>query len=670
MGLGRTSTSRFELRMSRTRRKRLDLSKRRAIDDPSVGLLDAEECRDETITLDGSNRGADLEPGAIRKLAAAVGVFAVAIASTYVVPALYWAQPWSHDEDYVPFWNLVGREFMGQGGAAEQAQQQTHKFAELARQLEAQSSASPPSGADSRHPGRHRPSATTSERAGTPAASSPDEPASTDAARAGEVSSTGLTSSDDLASHATRPPDPAASAVASDGLATREPRDTGSPGDDLMSYAGATGEPASGDRSGERPSADEPRPDPASAIDVYPPYQAHPDDALEVEQALENPEAIASFYRALSHTELGIADHVTRVSHWGDSVLGNDGITAAIRHHLQARFGDAGHGFHALTQYDPSYRHKGIRFQERSPWSKCYIIRRCKSDGRYGYGGATVWSAGGAESVFRTANEGFGQAVSKFTLWYLAWPRGGRLQLRVDDEAPLIIETRAEQLEDRWHSLEIADGPHRVSVRAAGGGSARAYGVTLERAGPGVVWDGMALIGGFTNRFAELDPEHIQAQISYRDPDLLVFMFGGNDMLRERTFRDSMTVYEQEFAEVLRLAQGAEGRRACLIMSVIDHGERQGGRIVTRSIVPRMVDAQRRIAAAHGCAFFDTYQAMGGEGSMGRWSRMKPRLGSGDLAHPTSHGHKVLGNLLYRALMAGYVDHRRAVVGRSVRTEP
>lgn len=538
------------------------MSEPRPIDDTHVGLLDVDEVVDETVTLEGSNRGAEVERGAFRKLASAVAVLAVGIAATYTVPGLHWAQPWSADDDYVPFWNLVGRELMGQGAVAAKAQDTAERFGDLARELDDKVTATP------------------------------------------------------------IPPPP------------RKP-------------------------------APPPKQD-----DTYPAYQAHPDDAKAPEQPLENAEAIASFYRALTHTELGLDAKVTRVSHWGDSVLGNDGITAAIRHHLQARFGDAGHGFHALTQYDPSYRHKGITFRERSPWSKCYIINRCmKSDGRYGYGGTTVWSAGGAESVFGTVDDGFGSAVSTFELWYLAWPRGGKLQVRVDKGEPTIIEAHADEPQDRWQTFTVEDGAHEFSVRAVGGGRARAYGVTLEREGPGVVWDGMALIGAFTSRFGEQDPAHIEAQIAHRDPDLLVFMFGGNDMLRERAFKDSMALYEREYGEVIASARGTDKKRACLVMSAIDHGERQGRRIVTRPIVPRMVEAQRNAALASGCAFFDTYQAMGGEGSMGRWSQMEPRLGNADLAHPTARGHKVIGNLLYRALMAGYVEYRRGMAGKAIQGE-
>jgi hypothetical protein len=42
---------------------------------------------------------------------------------------------------------------------------------------------------------------------------------------------------------------------------------------------------------------------------------------------------------------------------------------------------------------------------------------------------------------------------------------------------------------------------------------------------------------------------------------------------------------------------------------------------------------------------------MGGMGSFARWMRSRPKLGGGDLAHPTAAGAELLGEMLYRTLM-------------------
>ncbi len=404
--------------------------------------------------------------------------------------------------------------------------------------------------------------------------------------------------------------------------------------------------------------------EPVKEGEKVPPLAPHEDDALPVEATLERPEALDRFYSALTRTHLGLPGAITRVMHYGDSAIGNDGITGAIRGKMQARFGDAGHGFHLLGQPNASYRHQGVRFDERSPWGHCFIIFDCKKDGYYGLGGTTFESAGGAEIKLSTANKGpAGRKAARFEVWYAGIPKGGTLRLKLDEEEPVELATAAEAMEDRWHVIETTDGEHTLSVRAAGGGKVRAYGVVMERTVPGIVWDEMSQIGALTRRMLNFDPAHLQRQLARRDPDLLVLMFGGNDMNTQGT----MEKYKAELTDVLKLFRAGDPTLPCLVMAPLDHGERDGsGKIVTRSIVPRIVQAQREVAEVEGCAFFDTYAAMGGSGSMGRWVRSSPALGAGDLSHLTSHGHKVVGAMVYRSLMRGYVDYRRRIAGTPV----
>lgn len=395
-------------------------------------------------------------------------------------------------------------------------------------------------------------------------------------------------------------------------------------------------------------------PDEGAAL---PSYQPHPDDEKPVEQSIELPSGheLDRYFAALARSDAGVAGSVTRAVHWGDSAIGMDGITSAIRKRLQARFGDGGHGFHLMAAPNSSYRHLGVRLRHNEQWTLCFIIDKCRNDGHYGLGGATFRSTGGAESRFEPDPKHSSGHVSHFEVWYAAAPRGGKIRLKVDDAEPVVLETAATELEDRWHAIDVSDGPHRLTVRAAGGGRARIYGVVLERDGPGVVWDGLALVGAFTRRMMELEPEHLRAQLEHRRPELAVLMFGGNDMIREI----SMEAYGEEYRRVLQRIREARPEMDCLVMSPLDHGERKGVRIVSRPVVAKMVQAQRRVALEEGCAFFDTFMAQGGEGSAGRWFRRSPRLVSGDLGHVTHSGQIVIGEMFYRALVEAYVAYRR-----------
>jgi len=64
------------------------------------------------------------------------------------------------------------------------------------------------------------------------------------------------------------------------------------------------------------------------------------------------------------------------------------------------------------------------------------------------------------------------------------------------------------------------------------------------------------------------------------------------------------------------------------------------------------------VALSHGAAFWNTFDAMGGEGSMARWVKAKPQLGGGDLTHPTPLGAEVLGDMLSDALIAAFERYK------------
>jgi lysophospholipase L1-like esterase len=397
---------------------------------------------------------------------------------------------------------------------------------------------------------------------------------------------------------------------------------------------------------------------------VFPAYTGHPDDDQQVETPIENPEALAHYLGRLTLTDLKLPGAITRAGQWGDSVLGGDGLTHALRKRLQARFGDSGHGFHALSRYSIGYLHRGVRFKDRGGWRSCEIIFRCRPDERYGYAGVHSSSTGGAQSLWQTAKDEPGDRVSRFELWYAKSRDGGRFEVKIDGQVAGFIDTRANAPSDDVEVFEVADGPHSFELRAAGGGTSRGYGVVLERDVPGVVWDELSLIGSFTQRLDYQSAEHLAWQLRRRGVDLMVFMFGGNDVQREfYDLEKDMRPYEAEYGRVLRKFRAGRPEASCMVMSLIDHGVRSEGAVRTRPIVPRLVAAQRKVALAEGCAFFDTFEAMGGPNSIARWLRARPQLAAPDYSHPTHAGQGVIATLLYRALMHEYAAYRQRNVG-------
>ncbi|GMV42620.1 MAG: hypothetical protein AMXMBFR64_43360 [Myxococcales bacterium] len=373
---------------------------------------------------------------------------------------------------------------------------------------------------------------------------------------------------------------------------------------------------------------------------------------------LEDPSgrAMDAFYASLLDTAEHKEGALTRISHWGDSTIAADGITSTLRRRMQRRFGDGGHGFVLIARSYMPYRHSDIVHKENDGWKIYPVLNDGLRSGAYGFGGVAFQSHGGAWSSFGTVAKGtIGTAVSRFELFYQGHPGGGDLQWWVDDDPKEVLSTKAPETVDMWKVIEVPDGPHALSIRAAGRGQVRLYGMVLEREGPGVVYDSLGIVGARAARLLNADADHMAGQVRHRDPDLIVLAFGGNEAVDRRM---SITWYEGKLAEVIRTMRAGKPEASCLIMAPLDQGERdERGNVRTIPIVPKIVEAQRRIAAQEGCAFFDTFEAMGGRGAMLRWFRSKPRLGWGDFVHATPAGYEVIGNMLYKALLKGFADY-------------
>jgi len=83
----------------------------------------------------------------------------------------------------------------------------------------------------------------------------------------------------------------------------------------------------------------------------------------------------------------------------------------------------------------------------------------------------------------------------------------------------------------------------------------------------------------------------------------------------------------------------------------------------SRALHPRIVAIQKRVAQETGCGFFDTFQAMGGEGTMAHWYNDQPRLVSADFIHPTPAGARIIAVAFVKELVAGLNRYKLRVTG-------
>jgi len=340
------------------------------------------------------------------------------------------------------------------------------------------------------------------------------------------------------------------------------------------------------------------------------------------------------------------ANAVTRVLHYGDSLIDLDFITAPVRRALQKRFGDGGHGFVLAARPWRWYNHMGISMAESSGWDHFRLVGGRARDGHLGLGCAAVETH--TRSWIRvTAAES--ARASRIEVHYLRMPGGGKLRVRVDGKRHgETIDTAAENKQPGFKSLEVADGAHSVRVDARG--AVRLFGLVLERDGPGITWENLPLISARFNQFVRLDQLHWARQLQHRRPDLVLFQFGANDTI---SYGGDIERYGKQVLRALKLVRKALPRGSCLVIGPLDRLQRNSkGELRSPRVVRIVSDRQREVALAAGCAFWDGQKAMGGRGSMRRW--LKQGLVLKDFVHLNVKGSDVLGSVLEQAVLAGY----------------
>jgi lysophospholipase L1-like esterase len=351
--------------------------------------------------------------------------------------------------------------------------------------------------------------------------------------------------------------------------------------------------------------------------------------------------SLDAFYRALSRTEA--KQSVTRVLHYGDSPVTADSITADVRSLLQEQYGDAGHGFLLVAKPWAWYGHRGVDVRG-SGWRIEPASQSHAKDGYHGLGGVSFRGEAGATSRIHLET-----AHNYIEIFFLRQPGGGSFVVKGGEQTLGEVNTDGPDKSSDWATFPLPTNIRDITISVQTG-SVRLFGTSFEKNVPGVIYNSLGLNGGQVQVVLRyFEQRHWAAQLQHERPDLVVINYGTNESMFPGYIE---TYYRQELREVIHRVKSAVPNASVLVMSPMDRGQPGGG--ATVPILPRIVEIQREAAAETGCAFFNTFEAMGGAGTMARWYTMQPRLVSADFMHPLPGGARRVGVLLDRALTSGY----------------
>jgi lysophospholipase L1-like esterase len=244
---------------------------------------------------------------------------------------------------------------------------------------------------------------------------------------------------------------------------------------------------------------------------------------------------------------------------------------------------------------------------------------------------------------------------------YYEQPAGGSFDVLIDGLRVVRVSTRSSASAgvSAFRTFDVAENaPHQLEVRAVGDGEVRVFGVALDRAQHGVVYDALGINGARINQPLAWNEQHWAEQLRHRAPSMIVLAYGTNESVDEAM---PAPTYERQLVDLLgRLSRAVPGA-SCLLLGPPDRAidAKDGTGYATAPKILEIIQSQRRVAEAAGCAFYDQMAAMGGEGSMAAWALEDPPRAQRDRVHLTKEGYSQLGSAFASDVMRAYALWRK-----------
>lgn len=354
-----------------------------------------------------------------------------------------------------------------------------------------------------------------------------------------------------------------------------------------------------------------------------------------------------SFYEALS--ERASLGRPVRIAYFGDSFIEGDILTADLRALLQQRFGGCGVGFvdiaSPFTSLRSSVRHKAEGWTDHNVLEKSGCERS-----RLGITCRYAISGEGAMVQYKGVRDYSRLDTFETATLYLAAPSPTTVKVTTNDEVSESVPVYGS------NRLTAVKQEGRIgSVRFEMGSGITCYGASLE-GHTGITLDNFSLRGSSGAPLAEI-PEAFLSQLNAERPyDLIVLQFGLNVADKKRT---KYTGYANQMKKVIGHFKKAFPNAGILIVSIGDREDKVNGQLRTMPGVKSLVSHQQVMAAEEGVAFWNLYNAMGGEGSMRRMAEAQPAEAGKDYTHINRRGGKRVAGILYRTLLHGYEQYEK-----------
>ena len=326
-----------------------------------------------------------------------------------------------------------------------------------------------------------------------------------------------------------------------------------------------------------------------------------------------------------------------RIAFLGDSFIEADIFTIDLRSLLQSRYGGGGVGWMPFSSEVSGYR-QGIT-HSFSGWKDHFIIRQSKD--LYPLTGHYYTCEGSASLQYKVA-----KGYSSWDCATIFYTSNKEVQVTVSGVDSTQRYSLPPSSEMNAYAIKGQNGETNLSFSGAEG--AKFYGLALDRTkqGGGVILDNFSHRGSSGFQLGQIDTQLGKRFAALRPYHLIVLQYGLN-VASDKT--KDYTYYTKRMSEVIDHLRELYPHTDIIIMGVSDRAKRSSGEPHTMSSIYALRNAQRKLASEKGIVFWDTFEAMGGEDSMGLF--VKQGWAAKDYTHLSFKGGKRLADVFYNSFL-------------------
>ncbi|PKP22985.1 MAG: hypothetical protein CVU05_01410 [Bacteroidetes bacterium HGW-Bacteroidetes-21] len=388
-------------------------------------------------------------------------------------------------------------------------------------------------------------------------------------------------------------------------------------------------------------------------------------DILHPLQCVDSPgTALWPFYEQLLNNK-----GLIRVIHYGDSQIEGDRITGYLRQRFQERFGGGGVGYIPAVKVENVSL--AVEIENTGDWKRYTIYGKRDTSiqhKKYGFAGSfarfsplAIDSAHTKDpyeaSLMISPNSSSYKncfAFDKFKLLLNTSTKPVIAELSTND-SPADFKILSANEGYQVAEWDIPQNCKQIKLDLTSELSPDILGMFLDKS-TGIAFDNIPMRGSSGTDFTRMDFSLLSNIYKDQNVGLLIYEFGVNVVPGEK---DDYSFYENWVYSQLVFLKKLTPNVCILVIGVSDMSKKSGENYVSWPNIVKIRDAQKKAAFRAGCAFWDMYEAMGGENSMPSWVNADPPLAGPDYTHFNPNGARIIARLLYKAMMYDYETYAR-----------